>query len=436
VRRLLLLGVVVAVLVAGAALVARSSGGVGADRAASATATSGATVPGPVGPSGPPLAAVSPSPSLLPSPSPRPSPSPEAPRLPDALLQAALDHWLVTTGTPGVSVTIRWADGRSWTGVGGLADAAARTAMTPATAFPLASISKTFVAALVLELVQDGRLALDQPVAPILAGLGLDRRVTVRMLLDHTSGLPDIFSAAGIDRALVAAPDRLWTLAQSLAFTRTGRVTPGTRWTYSNTNYLLLGILLERVTREPFAALLRDRILGPLGLASAYVQIAEAAPGPLAAGHVVARAGSSWRASVIHRGPVQPFTSVVSAGGAADDIAAGSADVARWAAMLYGGHVLEPVSLAAMLGDIASVAKLHPRMPYGLGVEGYTLPGWGAAYGHNGHLAGFQDLVRYLPGQDLSIAILSNADAAPVKGLFTTLLSIALPLGAGCDRCR
>src|SRR5512142_3530464 len=101
VRRLLLLGVVVAVLVVGAGLVARSGGGIGADRAAAATATSGATMHGSVGPSAPPLAAVSPSPSLLPSPSPSPSPSPEAPRLPEALLQAALDHWLATTGTPG-----------------------------------------------------------------------------------------------------------------------------------------------------------------------------------------------------------------------------------------------------------------------------------------------------------------------------------------------
>jgi D-alanyl-D-alanine carboxypeptidase len=409
-------------------------GGLALEGVASTTAGPSAT---PVaGTSAPASAAVDvPSASPSPSPSPLPSPSPEAPALPVAALQAALDKWLATTGTPGVSVTIEWADGRTWTGVGGVADAARRTPMTADTAFPLASISKTFVATLVLQLVEEGRLALDQPVAPILTGLGLDPRITVRMLLDHTSGLPDVFSAAGIDKALLAAPDRVWTLAQSLAFTKTGRVKPGTRWTYSNTGYLLLGVLLERVTGQPLATLLRDRLSGPLGLSSAYVQIAQRSPGPLAVGHVVGKSGSTWRASVIHPGPVQPFPSVVSAGGAADDIAASSPDVARWAALLYGGSVLRPATLDAMLGDMTAVAKLHPRIPYGLGVEGRPLPRWGITYGHNGHLEGFQDTVRYLPVQGLTIAILSNGDAAPVTSLLATLLSIALPLGTPCGHC-
>ncbi|HYM83351.1 MAG TPA: serine hydrolase domain-containing protein [Candidatus Dormibacteraeota bacterium] len=435
-RRLAAAGIVVAVLV----LAIGTAAGLGplASTGSSGTAPSADASPSSPAPSGSSGATASPTgaPSASVTAPPAPMPSPTAPPLPVAKLQSALDAWRTASATPGVSVTIRWADGRSWTGTASVADAAHATPMTPDTAFCLASITKTFVAALAIQLVGERRLTLDAPVAPLLPGLGLDRRITLRMLLDHTSGLPDIFMAPGIDRALLAAPDRAWTLAASLAFDRRPRAVPGTSWAYSNTNYLLLGVLLEKVTGQPFASLVRTRLLDPLGLRSAYVQIAEAAPVPVAVGHVVVGTGATARARVLHAGPVQPFTSVVSAGGAADDLSASSADVATWASLLYGGEVLGPASTAAMLGDIARVAPFHPRTQYGLGVEAYTMPGFGTVYGHNGHLAGFRDLVRYLPVQGLSIAILANADAAPIGPLLTRLLAVALPLGEPCARCR
>jgi D-alanyl-D-alanine carboxypeptidase len=433
VRRLLVLVLVMAVLVAagGLALVSGAMSlptvaedGHGVPSAGSSPTASAAIVS--------PAPSPSPSPSPLPSPTPVPTPPP----LPATALQEAVDAWLASTGTPGVSVTIEWADGRTWTGVAGVADAKRGIAMTPDTTFPLASITKTFTSALVLRLVEEGRLALDQPVAPILTGLGLDPRITVRMLLDHTSGLPDIFSAPGIDRALRAAPDRRWTLADSLAYARSGRAVPGTRWAYSNTNYLLLGALLERVTGMTFAELTRSELFGPLGLGDSFVQVAEPATGPLAVGHVVTRSGSSSRATVVREGAVQPFTSVITAGGGADAIAASSADVARWAHLLYTGGVLDLATVTAMLDDVSAVARLKPSRPYGLGVEVSTIARFGIAYGHNGHLVGFQDLVRYLPGQGLSIAILSDSDSAPVARLLPTLLGIAWPLGLPCERCR
>jgi D-alanyl-D-alanine carboxypeptidase len=437
VHRLLGLALVLAILVAGLGL-AVGVGGIrlpaGSDAAIASRSALGSPVP-PGGSPGPSLAR-GPSPGPLPSPTPLPSPSPTPPPLPTDRLQAALDAWRTSTGTPGVSASIRWGDGRTWTGASGTADTTRRAPLVATSAFPLASISKTFTAALILQLVEEGRLKLDDPVAPRLPGLGLDVRITVKMLLDHTSGLPDLFLAPGIDQALLAAPDRVWSLSDSLAYARKARTTPGTAWAYSNTGYLLLGVLAERVTGQSFATLLRTRFFTPLGLATTYVQIAERARGPIALGHLVSRTGSKWTARVVRPGDVQPFRSVVSAGGAADDVAASAADVARWAALLYGGSVLRPASVAAMLGDVANVSKLRPRIAYGLGVEQTTLAPWGAAYGHDGHLIGFHDLVRYLPVPGLSIATLANVDKAPVGPLLTTLLSIALPLGEPCARCR
>ncbi len=334
-----------------------------------------------------------------------------------------------------MSVTIRWPDGRAWTGVSGVADARHGTPMTADTAFPLASISKTFTAALILRLVDEGRLGLDEPVAPRLPGLGLDPRITVRMLLDHTSGLPDVFSAAGIDRALQAAPDRIWTVADSLAFTSKGRATPGTVWVYSNTGYLLLGQLVRQVTGRTYAVELRQRFFDPLGLDTAFVQVDERPRGPLAVGHLVSGAAPDWVASVVREGPIQPFASVITAGGAADAVAASSPDLARWAEALYGGSVLSGRSLARMIGDASRISKLEPRVPYGLGVQEVRVGRW-LTYGHSGHLLGFRDVVRWLPSERVAIAILTDHDRSDLDPLVSRLLEIALPAPLPCTRCQ
>src|SRR5262249_815915 len=126
-----------------------------------------------------------------------------------ARLQATLDKARKTLAIPGVSATVLFPDGTSWTGVSGLADIAANRPATPATAFAFASISKTLTSAVSLQLVDQGRLALtDSAAALVPPGLPikLNRAITVGMLLDHTSGLPDYFLNPKIDAPLQAAP--------------------------------------------------------------------------------------------------------------------------------------------------------------------------------------------------------------------------------------
>ena len=251
---------------------------------ASGVVTPASTVPGSPGPA--PSAAsaatrASPSAATLPSPSDAspsaatapPTATPSA--IPADRLQATLDKVRAKLGIPGVSVAIVWDDGRRWLGASGLRDVAARDPMTTDTGFALASISKTFTAAVVLQLVEEGRLRLDQPVAPLLPAFGLDRRITVRMLLDHTSGLPDFFFGKGIDAALQARPGATWTAARSWSFVPAKHAVPGRSWYYSNTNYLLLGELVTAVTGNPVAVEIRRRLLDPLGLGTAWYQAVE-----------------------------------------------------------------------------------------------------------------------------------------------------------------
>lgn len=328
-----------------------------------------------------------------------------------------------------------FADGTTWTGVSGLADVAAGVAVTPDTAFSVASMTKTFVAALTLSLAEDGLLALDDPVAPLLPALGLDARITVRQLLAHTSGLHDYFLGPAIDRALQGAPAATWTAEQALTYVGKPYFAPGTGWRYSNTNYLLLGLIAERVTGHTLAAELRTRFLDPLGLTGAFVQVAEAPRGPTAHGYRFNGAATTLPPIDLSDGSAaMPFTSVVTAAGGAGVLAGTSLDVARWGRLLYGGDVLAPESFALMTTAVAVESRFQPPVPYGLGVQEIEIAGH-PTLGHSGRFLGFRGAVRYLLDEEVSIAVLTNQSRIDPGIIVRALLEIAIPRPGPCVDC-
>ncbi len=384
------------------------------------------------GPSQSPAASAPRTPRAV-SPSPPPStteaPTPTLPTdIPAALLQGQLDSLQAKLSIPGVSVAILWNDGRTWLGVAGMANVEGKVPVTPGTAFALASISKTFTAAVVLELVEEGRLALDQRVAPLLPAYGLDARITVRMLLDHTSGLPDFFANPTIDKALQSAPNVAWTPARSYTFVAARRPVPGSVWTYSNTNYLVLGQLVTAVTGRPLAAEVRARLLDPLGLAATWYQVAEAPREAITTGYrLVAGSGGSLRAVRVSPAvTVMPFRSVVTASGGAGSIAATALDTARWMRAFAGGQVLSAGMQLAMLADVVRTAPLRPEILYGLGIQAATIDGR-TALGHSGRFLGFRDVVRYLPVPGVTIAVLTNQSSVDPAVIASALLELVLP---------
>ena len=366
-----------------------------------------------------------------------PQPTPLTPTARNARLQRYLDAFVKTEAVPGMSVTIDFADGTSWTGVSGLADVATRRKVAAGTTFAVGSISKTFLAALVLELADKGKLRLDDRVVRYLPDLRLDRRITVRQLLDHTSGLFDYFLNTKIDAALRRAPTRTWTAKEALAYMRTAYFPPGRGWHYSNANYVVLGLLAEKVGGESLAAQYRARFFNPLDLTETFYQIDEPPRGELAHGYRFAEASKKSRPIDLADGTgVAPFTSVVSAAGGAGSIASTSADIARWAKALYGGEVLSPASLALMIGDVGRTATYKPRIPYGLGVQAVPVNGL-PTLGHSGRLLGFRGVVRYFPEQAVSIAIVSNQSRTDPARLLARLARIVIPTTpptcAGCS---
>ncbi len=341
-----------------------------------------------------------------------------------------------STGTPGLSVTIRWPDGRSWTGVAGYADVRHRTLVTPDTAFAVASMSKTFTAAVVLQLVDEGKVGLEVPAAHYLPAQHLDPRITVRMLLDHTSGLFDVFLAPGIDKALQSAPARRWTVARALEYERKPYFPPGKGWHYSNTNYLLLGLLAERVSGHSLASEIDRRFLVPLGLAHTWTQAVDPPAAVLAHGYRVTGSHATIKQRDLSDGSqTAPFTSIVTAIDGAGAVASTSGDLARWAADLYGGGVLSAATLEAMTADQRRTVAYIPGVLYGLGVQTYAVGPW-TTLGHSGRLLGFRGELRYLPGQGISIAALTNQSRSDVNPLVARLLAIVLPAPVPSARSR
>ncbi len=446
VRRLVLFGLLL--VVASGAIVLAGAAGLpvldpGAEARASLTPPSAEPVPSPTAsptPTATPAPVATPPASATPAPldpPPTPRPTPPVVVLTSAELEKAVVDWRRRTGSPAVSVTVLWPGGRIWSRTVGVADAYHDLPATERTAFPFASVTKTFTAALILQLVDEGRLHLDELVAPLLPEAGLHPKMTVRHLLDHTSGLPDFFRVTGIEPALNADTRKVWTVEDSLAFGQKDRVPPDTFWRYSNTGYVYLGVLAERLTGIPWAQLVRERLLDPLGLDTTFVQGVEAPRSPLARAHRVSGRGAVSTAKAIWpNDPLSPFTSVVTAAGAAGALAGSSTDAARWAAALYGGDVISGDLVKEAVADVQRTARFHPRIPYGLGVQAVRYDGR-IVWGHTGSFVGIRNAVRWLPEERIAIAVLTNQSRYDAAALARELVAIVSdqPVAPACPGC-
>lgn len=418
-----LLGVFAASLTAGwatsdpAALQAALAGATGnASPAPAPTATAGgaaSAVPAPT----PSPAAATPAPTSTPTPTPEPSsdptvaPAPTVPPKVAARLDRALASARKSLILPGVEATVIFADGSTWTGALGMADVAAGRKVGRRTPFAVASVTKTFTAALILRYVDEGRIRLDDRLSRWLPDWPNAKKITIRMLLNHTSGIPDFFRNPTFDRILNEDKKRVWAVQEVLdRFVRPGSVfAPGKGWSYSNTNYVLLGMVAEEVGGAPWAQLVHRELIDPLDLTATYVQhVEDPASAPARAYRIVAGdAGPTPRARTDGT-DVVPFTSVVSASGAAGAMASTSEDLARWARALYGGNVLTPATRKLMLTFVRAYAY-GLGTSYGLGVSRVKFQGR-SSYGHTGALAGTRASIRYFPKDKVTVAVLFNRE--------------------------
>lgn len=274
-------------------------------------------------------------------------------------------------------------DGRvTFAGTVGVADLDQPRPITSGDRFRIGSITKVYVATLVLQLVADGMLRLDDTVEDRLPGLVPDGAViTVDMLLRLRSGLPDYTAVlAGDPPTDLSALDRYWSPAQvvAAALTSADRLAPGARYRYCNTDYILLGMLIEKATGQRVDAQLWQRIIKPLGLNdTTFPTVDPHMRGPHAKGYI------RWAADA----PYVEYTSMTpSESWTAGAIVATAPDLAAFLDGLLGGTLLPPDYLAPMTDATEHLDEQRGR---GAGIVRYDFGTGNIAYGHHGGMPGY-----------------------------------------------
>jgi D-alanyl-D-alanine carboxypeptidase len=335
-------------------------------------------------------------------------------------LQNKLSDLRSNLNEPGLSLAIRLADGTVWTAVTGKAQVERKhkRAVTPDTAFSAGSITKTFVGALVMQLVQRGVLHLGDRVSKWLPHYPNAKHLLISQLLQHTSGLFDYFDNPDYNPAVFGHPHHLWTVPEILKLVRDPYFRPGARWHYSNTNYILLGQILERATRSGVGNLIRNRLLKPLKLSDAAFQDREPRLPDEANGYLWS--GSGW-IGWTDGSDYRPNPSAATVAWAAGAMLASPSDLVRWAHALYAeGRIVSDASLTAM-------TKFN-KHDYGLATERFFTstsrssrkPMWG----HAGSLRGFEAQVWYIPSRDVTISLMGNRGRVSLRPAVQSLLTV------------
>jgi D-alanyl-D-alanine carboxypeptidase len=305
---------------------------------------------------------------------------------------------IVAAGAPGVNVRIGDESGtRAF--VAGVGDLGNGSAPDPGGRFRIGSVTKTFTATLVLQLVGDGRIALDAPVERYLPGLlPYRQKITVRQLLQHRTGLFDYKEVLWPDmRAEAAGRFKSYTPAQlvHIATARPLQVDePGGEFFYSNTDYIVLGMLAEKVAHRSIAAQLRSRILQPAGLRHTYLATADPS---------LAHPSARGYETVDPAGPLIDFTSYnMTASWATGAIVSTTDDVNRFFRVLLTGGLLRRAELAEMQRTVPA----FPGYGYGLGIASTTFCGQ-TVWGHVGGVPGYQtySFTRADGGRQITVSI-------------------------------
>jgi D-alanyl-D-alanine carboxypeptidase len=353
---------------------------------------------------------------------------------------------LLDYGAPGVLAELDTARGdvRVRSGYG---DVAARTPVPWNAKFRIGSFTKTFVSATLLQLVGEGRLSLDDTVdrwlPGVVRGSGNDgRAISVRQLLQQTSGLPDFLNGlpylghqAGFEknRFKTVTPRQ----AVALAMRYKPEFAPGTQWAYSNTNYILAGMIINSVTGHPWQQEVRNRIVKPLGLRhTSLPDTSPFIPRPHAVGYERFPGPGATLEDLKYGEPIDATLQNPSWGGSAGEIISTTDDGDRFLRALVSGKVLRPAQLAEMQKTVPTDTEFQKNWPgarYGLGLM-WVPNSCGGSWAHGGDIQGFQTRNGVSPDGSRSVIVSINTDSlkrkagvpAPTKDVTIALIDDAL----------
>lgn len=335
-------------------------------------------------------------------------------------LQPYLDSVHAGGRFPGATLGVAFPDGSSCAIATGWSDTARRVRMEPTHLLLAGSVGKTYFGALAMQLAAEGALDLDAPVSKYLGHepwffrLPNAREITVRQLMNHTSGIVRYELQPRFLAALRANPDTAWTAEARLAFLLDSLAPfrAGTGFHYSDTNYIVLGLILEHIMGRDAYGEIRRRLTGPLGLTRTVPSDRRVIAG-LAQGYAGANNPFiNGDAMILPDGRFAVNPQFEWAGGG---YATSAEDLARWTKHLYEGHAYPDTLLRQVIDGVDASSQLGRGVRYGLTTIIRASP-LGVTYGHSGFMPGYVTDTRYWPEHRVAVALQVNTSAPGVIG--------------------
>lgn len=335
-----------------------------------------------------------------------------------AALQLKLDEWHKAGNFPGATLGVVLANGESFGLAVGFSDREAKTPMKPTDRMLAGSVGKTFAAATALQLVKEGKIGLDDKIEkylgrePWFARLPNAKDITVRQLMNHTSGLVRYEFKEQFTKDLTANPEKVWKPAELVAYLLDEKppFEAGKGWDYSDTNYIVLGMIIEKVTGRKFYDEANRRVVKPLKLADTIPQ-----DGPRLKGVVQGYAGPNnpfgGTDAMIVDGKfvINPQFEWTGGGWAST-----AQDLARWAKMFYEGRAFS-LDLLPQVVDGVAAPMLGRESKYGLGAIIRQTQA-GTSYGHSGFFPGYMTDMMYFPDRKIAVAVQVNTSVGRSLG--------------------
>ena len=335
-------------------------------------------------------------------------------------LQAALDNAIVTYGGKGVSLAVILPNGTTWAGTSGISTA--NTPINPEMLLSIGSVTKTFTSAVILQLAEEGVLALEDSLFKWLPGFqNIDSTITIRQLLNHTSGIFSFTRHPDFWNDIFADLNRHWAMEEVInGYVLAPYFLKGTDWYYSNSGYLLLRMIIKEATGQSISSQYRERLFIPTGLAGLFTAVEESPTGPVANGwYDLDNDGDYDDFSNI---PQTAFYSAIGGG-----IFATAKDLALWVKAMWHDRIVLSPSYYNQMMDFHSPTPGEPLAAgYGLGVllfdpamlNGMTI------YGHAGDPMGYTAGALYIADYGVCLGILDNTDEGNTMNVINEVLNI------------
>ncbi len=363
--------------------------------------------------------------------------SSSAPAVPSyaAAVKPVVEKLMKDNAIPGAVVMIKSPKQGDWTSTFGTQKIGENVPMSVDDHFRIGSITKTMTSTVLLQLVQEGRLALDDPIAKYRPGVPNGDKITIAQLSEMRSGLFSYTFDDGFGATLDNNPQKVWTPDELLdiAFSHPVVFAPGEKFEYCNTNIVLLGLVIEQITGKPVAQSFKERIFEPLGLTQTSLPDAtdSSIPDPHPQGYSfpsdqTTMSESEQKAAVA--GTLKPKDETdanPSWGWTAGAAISTVGDMSTYAKALVGGGLLDAKMQKIRLD---SIQPIDPNAGYGLGIARFGPH----LIGHDGQIPGFMTFMGYDPETDLTIVIATNLATVPSgEGSALTLLKGLLPIFYG-----